>query len=186
MERHESTFDENVFINCPFDPTYLPMLRCTLFTIIYCGLKPRIAAEREDSGEVRVRKIITLIKESKYSIHDLSRIEPLKKGELPRFNMPFELGIDIGCREASQGKLSQKKCLILERDRYRYQRVLSDISGNDIRAHGEDPEKLVRQLRNWLVTAVNPYLPSGTQIWDAYNEFNAVFQAAMEKDHFQS
>jgi len=67
---------------------------------------------------------------------------------LPRFNMPFELGLDIGMRCAAPGKLSQKRCLVLERERYRYQAALSDISGNDIKAHEGKPEILVREVRN--------------------------------------
>ncbi len=127
MANTGSEFERNVFINCPFDPEYRPLLRAILCTVIYCNLKPRIATEGADSGEVRIKKIVDLIKESKYSIHDISRMEPLEEGDLPRFNMPFELGIDFGCRASSKrGKLSTKKCLILEKERFRYQRVLSD------------------------------------------------------------
>ena len=90
---------ENVFVNCPFDNSYFPLLKALLFTLVYLGLKPQIS-ETTDSGEVRLHKIRDLMLVSKYSIHDLSRMEPLKKGELPRFNMPFECGIDFGisCR----------------------------------------------------------------------------------------
>ena len=36
-------FDQNVFVNCPFDEEYLPLLRPLLFTIVYLGFRPRIA-----------------------------------------------------------------------------------------------------------------------------------------------
>jgi hypothetical protein len=68
-------FERNVFVNCPFDKRFQPLLRPLLFTIIYLGLQPRIALERTDSGESRLDKILELIRESKYSIHDLSRSE---------------------------------------------------------------------------------------------------------------
>lgn len=106
------SYYENIFINCPFDKDYKPLLRPLLFTIIDCGFAPRIASESSDSGTVRVDKIIQLIKESCYSIHDISRIEPLKKQDLPRFNMPFELGLDLGCKHFGTAKLKHKKCLI--------------------------------------------------------------------------
>lgn len=44
-----TTFETNVFINCPFDENYLPLLRPLLFTVIYLRLKPRIALEAIDS-----------------------------------------------------------------------------------------------------------------------------------------
>ena len=44
-------FSKNVFINCPFDEQYIPLLRSILFTIVYLGFTPRIASERFDSGE---------------------------------------------------------------------------------------------------------------------------------------
>lgn len=66
-------FDKNVFINCPFDEGYTPLLKALLFTIKKGGLSPRLALERWDSGEVRLNKIRELIELSQYSIHDLNR-----------------------------------------------------------------------------------------------------------------
>ena len=54
-------FKDNVFINCPFDVEYYSLLRPLVFTVIYLGLRPRIALERTDSGETRIAKIIELI-----------------------------------------------------------------------------------------------------------------------------
>jgi len=169
-------FDQSIFINCPFDKEYKPMLRVLLFTVIDCGFEPRIATERGDSGEVRIEKIKDLIKQSRYSIHDISRMEALKEGDLPRFNMPFELGLDLGCRAFGSGNLSEKKCLILEKERYRYQKVLSDISGNDIEAHNSNPEILVRRVRNWVYETTNHKVSSGTIIWRRYSAFYNHFE----------
>ena len=44
-------FDNCVFINCPFDDDYMPLLRVLIFTVVQCGFRPRIATERADSGE---------------------------------------------------------------------------------------------------------------------------------------
>ena len=66
-------------------------------------------------------------------------------------NMPFELGIDHACRKFGTGKLAKKSILILEETRYDYQKVLSDISGWDIHAHGGDHQTAVRHVRSWLV-----------------------------------
>jgi len=110
-----NNFSNNVFINCPFDSDYISLLRPLLFTILYLGYNPRIASERSDSGEARFQKICELIEQSRISIHDLSRIRSVKKGEYYRLNMPFELGIDIGCRRYKNGQTKKKKCLILEK-----------------------------------------------------------------------
>ena len=167
MPEAKPDFEQCVFINCPFDDDYMPMLRVLIFTVIQCGFRPRIATERSDSGEVRIKKILNIIGESKFSIHDISRIEPLKIGDLPRFNMPFELGIDIGCRELGNGSFKTKRCLVLEKERFRYQKVLSDISGNDIKAHNGDPIRLVKVVRNWFAENGVFGLGSPKKIWDA-------------------
>ncbi|MGH6915196.1 MAG: hypothetical protein ACREH3_16020, partial [Geminicoccales bacterium] len=60
-----------------------------LFVILDLGREPRIALERLDSGKPRIEKIISLIGESKYAIHDLSRLQARRAGEYYRLNMPF-------------------------------------------------------------------------------------------------
>ena len=91
-------FEKNIFVNCPFDDDYRQLLVGIVFTIMYFGYKPRLSLERADSAESRVDKILGLIKESKFGIHDLSRIVSTDKDEHYRMNMPFELGIDYGCQ----------------------------------------------------------------------------------------
>jgi len=94
--RSKDNFLKNVFINCPFDDQYVELLRPLLFTILYLDYEPRIASERLDSGEARINKILELIKVSKFSIHDLSRLKSTKINQINRLNMSFELGLDIG------------------------------------------------------------------------------------------
>lgn len=166
-------FKDNVFINCPFDAEYYSLLRPLLFTVIYLRLKPRIALERTDSGEPRINKIIELIDESKYAIHDLSRIKAKKAGELFRLNMPFELGIDVGCRVFKPGRASQKKCLILEAERFRYQAAISDLSNSDIAVHENKPKDVVVQVRNWLSNQCRPKAPGPAKVWGAFTDFMA-------------
>ncbi|MGC8490979.1 MAG: hypothetical protein ACP5SH_04500, partial [Syntrophobacteraceae bacterium] len=160
-------------------------LRPLLFTVLFLGYNPRIASEIFYSGEARIDKICNLIKCSKYSIHDISRIQSRKKGEYYRLNMPFELGIDIGCRLASEGILKSKTCLILEKDKYRYQKALSDLSHSDIKSHNNDPETLVLQVRNWFTELGSKKAPGATRIWERFNEFMADFHEARERDGFK-
>ncbi len=166
-------FEDNVFVNCPFDKDYYSLLRPILFTVIYFGLKPRIALERSDSGESRIAKILELIRDSKFAIHDLSRIKAKKAGEYFRLNMPFELGLDVGCRNFGQGELSHKRCLILEAEKYRYQAALSDLSGSDIAVHKNEPEQAVTQIRNWLAEQCRPSAAGPSKVWGAFNDFMA-------------
>jgi hypothetical protein len=74
---NKMNFTNSVFINCPFDNEYLPLLKPLLFILIKLGFNPRIALERSDSGEIRLNKILELIESSKFSIHDLSRLIPI-------------------------------------------------------------------------------------------------------------
>lgn len=167
--------EKNVFINCPFDNDYFKLLKPLLFTLCYIGLRPQIS-ETSDSGEVRLHKIRDLILDSCYSIHDLSRMEPLKANELPRFNMPFECGIDFGIKLSDPVKYQDKKFLILEKERYRYQKVISDISGNDIKAHKNEPEGIVKVVRDWFQT-MNNGMPRHKEIWLAFNEFEYDYES---------
>jgi hypothetical protein len=177
-------FDDNVFINCPFDAGYSSLLRPLLFTVIYLNLKPRIALECADSGEPRIRKITELIGKSKYGIHDLSRIEATKKGEIFRLNMPFELGIDVGCRSFGTRKQKTKRCLILEMERYRYQAALSDLSGSDIAVHKNEPEEVVIEVRRWLVNQCRSKAPGAAKIWGAFMDFMAANYDELTKRGF--
>ena len=184
MDSRQSSFARSVFINCPFDTEYKPLLQALLFTILDCGFEARIASEDADSGQARIDKILRLVEECRFSIHDISRMEPLAKAELPRFNMAFELGLDLGCRKFGRERLRGKQCLVLEKERYRYQRVLSDLSGNDIRAHGGDPQRLVLEVRSWLRVATRMRLLSGTDIWHRFNKFGDYLEAALGELRF--
>jgi len=167
-------YEKNVFINCPFDDEYLPLLRPLLFTILYHKFEPRIAKENSDSGLPRIQKIKELISESKFSIHDLSRIQASKKKEFYRLNMPFELGIDFGCRLYSGIDHSEKRFLILEKENYRYMKAFSDINGLDIKSHKNEPLEVVRAVRNWFVETVKyTSSKSPTIIWYDFNDFFA-------------
>lgn len=166
-------FENNVFVNCPFDDGYRPLLRPLLFTIVYLGLKPRIALEAMDAGQARLDKIVRLIKESKFGIHDLSRIEAGKAGELFRLNMPFELGIDFGCRLFGSAQHRTKKSLILEIEPYRYKAALSDLSGSDIESHGNEPYRVIGIVRNWLKNVSLLDAAGPARISSAFSDFMA-------------
>ncbi|MNS84278.1 hypothetical protein D3C72_1180960 [compost metagenome] len=139
---------------------------------------------RHDSAEARIEKIIELIQNSKYGIHDLSRIKADKAGEMFRLNMPLELGIDIGAKRFGQGQLQSKKCLILETERYRYQAAVSDLSNSDIAVHGNEPLEAFTVVRNWLDTEAGLNIDGPTRLWDQFTDFVADNDDALVKRGF--
>lgn len=180
----KSSFRKNVFVNCPFDKGYAALLRPLLFTIIYLGLRPRIALESKNSGSPRIEKIVALIRESAYAIHDLSRNKAKKKGEFYRLNMPFELGLDVGCQRFAAGKLRKKKCLILDAENYHYQAALSDIAGSDIENHNNEPREIVVKVRHWLCSEAGVKCPGPAKIWGSFNDFTDENSASLMRDGY--
>ena len=175
------SFEKNVFINCPFDDSYKELLWPLVFTVVYIGLEPTISLT-VSSGNVRVEEIKKLIRNAKYSIHDISRSKPLNVGDVPRFNMPFEMGLDIGCQTYGHGQLKSKKCLILETEKYYYQKVVSDISGQDIKDHNDNSKQLIYKVREWFVAVMNKRLPGLDMIWDDYTDFFTDTEKTLARD----
>src|SRR5271155_1893511 len=89
-------YDRQVFLNCPFDDDYYPLLRAAVFTIHACEFTARIALENTSSENVRLERLVQLIRECRLGIHDLSRVRLASPTDLPRFNMPFECGVFYG------------------------------------------------------------------------------------------
>ena len=143
---------KDVFINCPFDDKYKPIFDAIVFAVRDLGFIARCALEIDDAGEVRLDKIVRLIGQCAYSVHDISSVGLGLGTNLPRFNMPLELGLDLGCKRFGNRAQRMKACLILDSDPYRYRASISDISGQDIHSHGARPESAITELRNWLAS----------------------------------
>jgi len=174
------THERDIFINCPFDRQYRRLLRALIFAVHDCGFQARSALEVEDSGEVRVHKILRIIGESPYGIHDISRMET------PRFNMPFELGLFLGAKAFGNPEQQEKRCLVLDEEAYRYQQHCSDIAGQDIRAHGGKPHVAIELVRNWLSTtpAAEGSIPSGSVLAQRYRAYRAALPDSCQKLQF--
>ncbi len=167
-----AAYDESIFLNCPFDDAYKPIFEALVFAAFDCGYVPRCALEADDAGQVRVEKILAIIRGCRFGVHDISRTELDGANALPRFNMPFELGLFVGAARFGAGDQRRKICLVLDRERYRFQKFISDIAGQDIREHGDDPERAIAQLRAWLAALPRKdVLPGGAAIAGRYREF---------------
>jgi hypothetical protein len=89
--------------------------------------------------------------------------------------MPLELGIFMGAKAFGGGEHSRKAAVVLDTDRYRYHKYISDIAGQDIRAHGRSPAGAVRQVRSFLSTHCGDgvILPGGEKLVERYSRFRS-------------
>lgn len=163
---------KDVFINCPFDKSYKPLFQAILFAVYDLGFVARCALEIDDASEVRLEKIMRIIEQCAYGVHDISSVGLSAGTKLPRFNMPLELGLYLGCKRYGGTPQHKKACLILDSEPYRYRASVSDISGQDIHSHRNDPKRAISELRNWLATVSKAKgLPGGAEVAARYGRF---------------
>ena len=106
-------------------------------------------------------------------------------GEFYRMNMPFELGIEYGCRLFGSPPMGEKRCLILERDQHEFRKALSDLSGIDIKKHESRPDEVIRAIRDWFVETVGlRRIESPTTIWYQFTDFASDFYDARKQEGF--
>jgi hypothetical protein len=165
-------YEDSVFINVPFDRRYARLSDAIVFAVYDCGFVCRSALEIDDSGQARVDKILDIIEQSKFGIHDISRAGIDRKTRVARFNMPLELGFFLGAKRYGGERDREKRCLILDRLPYRYRSFCSDISGQDIRVHNDQPRDAIRAVRDWLSShRTELMIPGGKAIFDRYQRF---------------
>jgi len=86
--------------------------------------------------------------------------------------MPLELGLFLGAKRYGHDAQRDKRCLIMDSERYRYQQFISDIGGQDVKAHGNDKKTCIRVVRDWLNDASGrKTLPGGNAIHEHYLAF---------------
>lgn len=163
----------DVFVNCPFSDDYRPLFDAIVFTIQACGFRPRCALENDNGAEVRIEKIMGIIKDCPFGVHDISYMEIDAATGLPRLNMAFELGAFLGARWLGTKSQRAKSALILDRDRYRFQAAISDIAGQDIQSHAGEKHIIVQRVRDWLrANASDPAaVPGGAAVARRFASF---------------
>jgi len=162
----------DVFVNCPFDTTYKPIFKAIVFTVTRSGFRARCALESDNAANNRLTTICDIINECRYGIHDISRTETDGAPPLPRFNMPLELGLFLGAQRYGGRTHRSKCCIVFDRERYRFQRFISDIAGQDIHAHNGDVPTLIQELATWLRDqSEDPTVPGGRAIAAEYEAF---------------
>ncbi len=152
-------WSESVFLNFPFDTKYEPLFLALVAGTCGFGLVPTSTLEIPSSDR-RLNRILSLIRASRYSLHDLSRVEvDPSPPPTPRFNMPFELGLAVVHADVAGGK---HEWVVLEAEEHRLNKSLGDLNGTDPRIHGGTPEGMLRCLANALVT--EPHQPTLTEL----------------------
>jgi hypothetical protein len=134
-----------VFLNFPFNEDYEPLYVALVAGVTAFGATPRTVLEI-DTQRARLERLRTLIAECDASIHDLSCVEAFGDPPLPRFNMPFELGLTLGIHR------DEHRWFIFERVPYRASRSLSDLGGYDGAIHRGTPEGVLQAVTNAIGT----------------------------------
>lgn len=140
------------------------------FAVHDCGFFARLAIEDTGSNENRLDKIVRIIKESKYSIHDISKVDLTPESPLPRFNMPFECGLALG--SIRYGKQAGRDFLLMSGEPFQDKKTLSDLAGQDSKTHRNEPERAVASIRSFLSAKKQGEKTRGPdKIWERYQQF---------------
>lgn len=173
----------SVFINCPFDPDYVPLFEAIVFACVSCGFVPRSSLESGTTSQPRLERIVAAIFNSDYSIHDLSRCRGEGDEKLARFNMPLELGMAMARRySTSQKKKTRHDWLVLVPQQHSYIRYISDLAGIDPKPHDGTQKAVVENVVGWLATRGNPTfsLTNPKQVMKCLPRFHAKMKKLKE------
>jgi hypothetical protein len=95
--------------------------------------------------------------------------------------MPLELGIFMGAKRYGPKRQREKRLLIFDKEKYRYQKFISDIAGMDIHAHGGKPQTALVETRDWLTNVSRRQLLGGNDLLALYKEFRNELPALAKK-----
>ena len=126
-----SARNRSVFLNLPFDKRREKIGIALISGIVSVGLIPRSVVELPPHAN-RLDRLLELVGACSYSFHDLSAVGLCADApRVPRFNMPFELGLVVGRWHSTNHQFR-----ILETKPHRIQKSLSDMNGFDPMIHG--------------------------------------------------
>jgi hypothetical protein len=176
---------DSVFLNIPYDSTFEKLFLAYIAATSAFGFTPRATLEIP-FGERRLDRILALILESRYSIHDLSRVQLDRKAPCtPRFNMPFELGLTVALARSAHPSHSWVVC---ESMPHRIKKSLSDLDGTDAYVHGGTLAGVFRELGNAFVGSTRQ--PSAAEMATIYRRLRAqlpsLLKTAGAKDAFNA
>jgi hypothetical protein len=76
-------------------------------------------------------------------------------------------------RKYGDAEQNTKSSIVLDTEQFRYQAFCSDIAGQDIRAHGNQPAKAIAAVRGMLATALGgaARIPGEAKINERFTQF---------------
>jgi hypothetical protein len=137
---------DRVFLNIPYDKKFERLFLAYIAGISAYGMFPHATLEITDSSR-RLEKILKLERSCDYSVHDLSRVQlDRAKPRVPRFNMPFELGLCVADANRREGQM--QNWFVFEAEANRVDKSLSDLKGTDPKIHGATVRGVLSGLCN--------------------------------------
>ena len=86
--------------------------------------------------------------------------------------MPLELGVFLAAKRFGARPHKLKRCIVLDKQQYRYQKYISDISGQDINSHDGKVPTLIEKLVSWLRReSGDAKVPGGREIAGEFKVF---------------
>lgn len=155
---------DRVFLNIPYDKKFERLFLAYIAGISAFGMVPHATLEIPDSSR-RLEKILKLARSCEYSVHDLSRVQlDPAKPRVPRFNMPFELGLCVADANRREGQ--RQNWFIFEAEANRVDKSLSDLKGTDPKIHGATVRGVLSGLGNvFRRPGRQPTVPQMMQIY---------------------
>lgn len=153
-------YEKSVFINCPFDEDYEPLLHSIVLCLAAHGFHACCALSSFPGDGARIDRIWSTLSGCRYSIHDLSRYTGEGPGNLSRFNMPLELGLAmaLGFERRSSPKPHDWHAMV-GGEAYAYQRFISDLAGFDLGRHEGSVDSVIAETCSWLRETQDAQLP---------------------------
>lgn len=166
----------SVFLNIPYDAGFENLLLAYIAAISAFGFTPRATLEIP-FGQRRLDRILMLIRHSRYSIHDLSRVQlDRNKPRTPRFNMPFELGLTVALEKTAHPDHEWVLCESVVR---RINKSLSDLDGTDAYIHGGTIKGVFREMGNAFVGSKRQ--PTVKEMMQIYRVLRAQLEEILNK-----
>jgi hypothetical protein len=130
-------------LNIAFDKKREYLYLSLIASVVAVGLNPRCVVEVVVDAS-RLERLYELIRSCRYSLHDLSAVEVTTKPyRVPRFNMPFELGLAVALKLQGDHEFR-----LLEGIRHRLDQSLSDVKGYDPYVHRGTPDGVFEAVQN--------------------------------------
>ncbi|MGH8265438.1 MAG: hypothetical protein ACRET4_18335 [Steroidobacteraceae bacterium] len=155
----------DVFINLPFDSDYESLFLAMISGLVSLGLNPRSVVQISGSAD-RLRRLVAIIQECPFSIHDMSRVQRSGEGafRVPRFNMPFEMGLAAAVSITGTGMVRQWR--VIEAVRHRVAHSCSDVDGYNAEIHGGTVRGMFEALSNIFPdTPMSPVTGVDDMLW---------------------